>query len=138
PALHEAGMDDQIQTTIDAINTLLERGFKLDDITVLSYHGYASSALLALDQLGPWRSRRFTSRYDANGNQQYTDGELRVASLHRFTGLQSPAVALSEIDFDEMDDEARRRLYVGMTRAKLALALVLTPEAMRALERSLL
>ena len=138
PALHEAGMDDQTQPTIDAINTLLERGFKLDDITVLSYHGYASSALLSRDQLGPWRTRRFTSRYDSNGNQQYTDGELRVESLHRFKGLQSPAVVLSEIDFDEMDDESRRRLYVGMTRAKLALALVLTPEAMRALERSLL
>src|SRR5690606_2549190 len=115
----------------------LDQGFALDDITVLSYHGYTSSALLAQDQLGPWRTRRFASRYDEHGNQQYTDGELRIESLHRFKGLQSPAVVLSEIDFDELDDEARRRLYVGMTRAKLALALVLTPVAMRALERSL-
>lgn len=104
---------------------------------MLSYHGYASSALLNLERIGPWRTRRFTGNYDQKGNQQYSDGELRLESLHRFKGLQSPAVVLAEIDFTEVNDEARRRLYVGMTRAKLALSLILTSTAMAALEKSL-
>lgn len=137
PALLTAEPAALADSVHQAIEQFLEKGYSLSDITVLSYHGYASSALLNQERIGPWRTRRFTGNYDQKGNQQYSDGELRLESLHRFKGLQSPAVVLAEIDFCELDDEARRRLYVGMTRAKLALTLVMTDSAMTALRSSL-
>jgi len=127
----------QAESVQQAIRQLLDQSYSLSDITVLSYHGYGSSSLLNQEQIGPWRTRRFTGKYDENGNQQYSDGELRVESLHRFKGLQSPAVVLAEIDFSELSDDARRRLYVGMTRAKLTLTLVLTESALKALTGTL-
>ena len=138
PALFCAEPGDQMESVQQAINQFLNQGHALSDITVLSYHGYASSALLQQERIGPWRTRHFTSSYDPDGNQQYSEGELRLESVHRFKGLQSPAVVLAEIDFTELNDDARRRLYVGMTRAKLALALVLTKSAMETLKSSLI
>ena len=137
PSLLQAEATEQAESVQQAIRQLLDQSYSLSDITVLSYHGYGSSSLLNQEQIGPWRTRRFTGKYDENGNQQYSDGELRVESLHRFKGLQSPAVVLAEIDFSELSDDARRRLYVGMTRAKLTLTLVLTESALKALTGTL-
>jgi hypothetical protein len=136
PDVKKASADDHTDAVISAVRTLLDHGYPLADITLLSYHGYGSSHLLQQDQIGPWQSRRFSGRYDQNGNQLYTDGDLRVESLHRFKGLQSPAVVLAEIDFTTLDDDARRRLYVGMTRARLALTLIFTPNALATLNQT--
>ena len=109
----------------------------MTDIVVLSYHGHGSSSLLHQKQIGPWPTRRFTGDYDAEGNQLYSEGLLRLESIFRFKGLQAEAVILAEVDFETMDDKARRRLYVGMTRARQSLALLLTPEADRAIRHAL-
>ncbi|MFN3712692.1 MAG: ATP-binding domain-containing protein [Alcanivoracaceae bacterium] len=137
PSFDQATTEELEEKVAQAVQRLLDKGYPLADITVLSYHGYGSSTLLQQSQIGRWRTRRFSGRYDSNGNQLYTEGELRVDSLHRFKGLQSPAVVLAEIDFSALEDDARRRLYVGMTRARLALTLIFTPSALQALSQAL-
>lgn len=44
---------------------------------------------------------------------------------------------LSELDFDALTDIERRKLFVGLTRAHLAVELVLSPRAEACLARAL-
>lgn len=121
-----AGLMDKTKT---AITRGLGAGFKKDMITVVSYRGREHSAFTPLDTLGPHRLKAFTGRYDLLGNPLYTDGELVVESVHRFKGQSAPCVVFTEIDFDEFDDAAQRKLFVGMTRASMKLVLVASTRA---------
>ena len=55
-----------------------------------------------------------------------TDGDVLIDSVLRFKGRASPCVILTEIDFDTLDDNAIRRLFVGATRATMKLFLVMS------------
>ena len=97
----------------------LDRGFALGDIAVISLRGRERSALLNLDRLGTWSLRRFTGRFDADGNALWTDGELTAESVRRFNGQAAPAVVVTECDFEELDAQARRLLFTAFTRARM-------------------
>ena len=43
---------------------------------------------------------------------------MLVESVYRFKGQAAPAVILTEIDFEVLDDKAVRKLFVGATRAR--------------------
>lgn len=116
-----AGLFEQ---TKKAIGLAIGAGFRREMIAVLSYRGREHSALADLERLGPYRLRGFTGRYDLLGNPSFRDGDVLVESVMRFKGQAAPCVILSEIDFAELDDKARRRLFVGATRATMALYLV--------------
>ena len=53
--------------------------------------------------------------------------------MHRFKGRASPCVVLTEIDFDALDDQAVRRIFVGATRATMKLTLVVSETSARVL-----
>ncbi|NDE55055.1 MAG: nuclease, partial [Actinobacteria bacterium] len=63
----------------------------------------------------------------------YTDGKLLLDTIFRFKGQCADAVVLTEIDRDVMDDSFKRRLFVGLTRARLQLQFVATESACNAL-----
>mgnify|MGYP001419132690 CR=1 FL=1 len=66
----------------------------------------------------------------------YSQGDLLVESVYRFKGQAAPAIILAEIDFDVLDDQAVRKLFVGATRSSLKLILVLHEKsAARLIER---
>jgi superfamily I DNA and RNA helicase len=48
-----------------------------------------------------------------------------VESVYRFKGQAAPAVILTEIDFEVLDDQAVRKLFVGATRSSMKLVLIL-------------
>ena len=54
---------------------------------------------------------------------------MLVESVYRFKGQSAPALIFTEIDFAELDDQALRKLFVGMTRARLKLVLVMSERA---------
>jgi len=56
-----------------------------------------------------------------------------VETLYRFKGQSAPAVILCEIDFGQVSDVERRKLFVGMTRAQVRLECVLSKRAARGL-----
>ncbi|MEI2418162.1 ATP-dependent helicase [Orrella sp. JC864] len=99
-------------------------GFGHEDVALLSYHGRSGSALLGLDRLGPHLLRRYTGRYDLFGQPEYTQGDVLAESVYRFKGQSVPAVVLAEIDFETLDEQAVRKLFVGATRATMKLVLV--------------
>jgi hypothetical protein len=116
--------------TKEAVRRCLAAGFRRHDIAVVSFRGREGSALLALDHLGPHSIRRFLGRYDLLGQPMYTEGELLVESVYRFKGQAAPAVVLTEVDFDGLDDRALKKLFVGATRATMKLAIVGSERAM--------
>jgi hypothetical protein len=99
-------------------------GFRQEDVALLSYHGHRSSQVLQKDRLGPHTLRRFTGRYDLFGQPEYSAGEVLTESVYRFKGQSIPAVVFTEIDFETLDEQAVRKLFVGSTRATLKLILI--------------
>jgi superfamily I DNA and RNA helicase len=123
--------------TKEAIRKCLSAGFRRHDIAVISFRGREGSALLGLDALGPHPIRRFTGRYDLLAQPVFTEGELLVESVYRFKGQAAPAVVLSEVDFETLDERTVRKLFVGATRATMKLAIVASARSAKALRATL-
>jgi len=128
-----ASSEELLARTEDAVGALLARGFALADIAVVCGRGRDKSALLNRAGIGPHATRRFTGEYDAGGEPRWSQGELLVESVYRFKGQSAPAVVITEMDFAELDEAARRRLFVALTRAQMAVELVLSERAERCL-----
>ncbi len=114
------------------VRELLGDGFRPEQIAVLTY-GRSGSEVLGREMIAGLRTRRFTGRYDPAGNPLWTGGDLLVETLYRFKGQSAPAVILCEIDFEQLSDVERRKLFVGMTRAQVRLECVLSERAARGL-----
>ena len=132
-----ADADGPLAATKEAIRRCLAAGFRRQDIAVVSFRGRTQSALLSLDTLGPHPIRRFTGRYDLLAQPVFTDGELLVESVYRFKGQAAPAVVLTEIDFESLDERTVRKLFVGATRATMKLTLVASQRAAGRLRQAL-
>ncbi|MGJ7917791.1 ATP-binding domain-containing protein [Massilia sp. LXY-6] len=130
PGIRTYGSDEELLAAAEAaVAALLARGFALNDIAIVCGRGRERSTLLNRAQIGPWRSRRFTGEYDRNGEPRWSSGELLVESVYRYKGQSAPAVVVAEVDFAELDDAARRKLFVALTRAQMAAELVLSARA---------
>lgn len=117
------------EATKQAITRCLAANFARSDIALLSFQGRAHSTLLQADSLGQHTLRSFTGGYDLLGVPVYRNGQLLAESVYRFKGQSAPAVIFCEIDFEALDDRAVRKLFVGMTRARMKLVLVLSDRA---------
>ena len=134
PVIRTYASDQELLArTEDAVAALLARGFALADIAIVSGRGREKSAPLNRVGIGPHLTRRFTGEYDAGGEPRWSKGELLVESVYRFKGQSAPAVVITEMDFAELDETARRRLFVALTRAQMAVELVLSSRAERCL-----
>lgn len=118
-----------IEQTERAVKNLLEQGFTLSDIVILTGHGRSKSKLLNAERIGRFTTRRFTGAYTRDGDPVWSGGELMVESIYRFKGQSALAIILSEVDFAELTAQERRKLFVGMTRAQLNLQIVLSLQA---------
>ncbi len=117
--------------TRNGIKKCLGAGFTRNDMAIVSFRGREQSSLLQLDALGQHTLKSFDGSYDLFGNPVFRDGELLAESVYRFKGQSAPAVIFTEIDFDTLDDKSFRKLFVGMTRARLKLVLVMSERSAR-------
>lgn len=122
-----------LERTRHAVTGCLGAGFTRSDIAVLSFRGREQSTLLHRDTLGAHRLISFTGAYDLFGNPVFRDGDLLAESVYRFKGQSAPAVIFTEIDAQQLDDKTCRKLFVGMTRARLKLTLVVSERTARLL-----
>jgi hypothetical protein len=127
--LTHADAQGPLGMTKEAIRKCLAAGFRRSDIAVISFRGREKSVLTSLEQLGPHQLKTFAGRYDLLGQPVYRDGELLVESVYRFKGQAAPAVVLTEVDFEKLDDMTVRKLFVGATRATMKLVIVATERA---------
>lgn len=136
PGFHLYASPQQLLEQIErAVTALLARGFRLEDIAVLSYRGRAGSALTNVRQIGPWLTRHFTGAYTRDGEPVWTEGELLVESIYRYKGQSAPAVILAEVAFDTLTAHEKAKLFVGLTRAHMVVEMVLTNAAERTMLR---
>jgi hypothetical protein len=126
----EGDTEAMLAQTKHAVTLCLAAGFARQDIAIASFRGRGKSAILGLDKLGDAHTlKSFTGAYDLFGNPVFREGGLLAESVYRFKGQSAPAVIFTEIDFEQIDDLVFRKLFVGMTRARLKLVLVLSERA---------
>lgn len=125
-----------VSATSAVVHELLNEGHTPDDIVVLSLRGAESSALLKRDELADHTVKKIVGR-TAEGDFIFSDGDIVVDTVFRFKGRSANCVVLSEIEFDELNENTKRRLFVGMTRTRLRLALVCTTEAAEVLSQKI-
>lgn len=126
----EGDTEAMLAQTKHAITLCLAAGFARQDIAIASFRGREKSAILGRDTLGDAHTlKSFTGEYDLFGNPVFRDGGLLAESVYRFKGQSAPAVIFTEIDFEQIDELVFRKLFVGMTRARLKLVLVLSERA---------
>ncbi|MEK0427947.1 MAG: hypothetical protein RL001_474 [Pseudomonadota bacterium] len=123
--------------TLLAITRCLGASFKRQDIALISFRGRENSQLLNLDALGNHQLKSFSGQYDLFGNPLFREGDLLAESVYRFKGQSAPAVIFTEIDFAELDEKSFRKLFVGMTRARLKLVMVISERAAKVLQARL-
>ena len=87
--------------------------------------------------LGNHQLKSFSGQYDLFGNPLFREGDLLAESVYRFKGQSAPAVIFTEIDFAELDEKNFRKLFVGMTRARLKLVMVISERAAKVLQARL-
>jgi hypothetical protein len=123
--VYETGAE--IQATKEAVIDLIEQGFLPESIAVLSFHGLKNSVLFSNDveKINDFKVKKFIG-YDDQSNALWSDGNLLVDSLFRFKGQCADAVVLTEIDFKEWDQVTKNKLFVGLTRARLTINLVMS------------
>ncbi|MEJ8848079.1 ATP-binding domain-containing protein [Variovorax rhizosphaerae] len=131
--VHEPSDLGGLKAVEKIIADVLRDGFATDDIALVSFCGRQRSALLQQDRLGSRPLRRFTGRYEPSGVPVWTDGELLAESVYRFKGQSAPVIVVCEMDFEALDEQRARMLFVAMTRAQSRLHLVMSRAAERAL-----
>ena len=98
------------------------------DVVVLTPRSPRSSWLMSADgsPIEAW-PYRLMPEYGPEGSvlpPPTKGGEVRVATIHRYKGLESPVVVLCEIDGRIQEAELAALLYVGATRARAHLVIV--------------
>jgi hypothetical protein len=123
-----------IPRTLEALDLALELGFNSKHVALLSFRGRESSVLTPFMKLGKHSLRSpIQGRYDEFGNPEYCDGDITTDSVHRFKGQAAPCVVLTEIDFAELDENSKIRIFVGATRATMKLILVISNRSLEIL-----
>ncbi len=117
----------------EGIRLCLAEGYKKADLAVVSYSGREKSLLFPYTQLGPHSLKTFTGHYDLLGQPLYSEGDVLLDSVYRFKGQAAPAIVFAEIDFDQLDERAVRKLFVGATRAMMKLVLVVSERSAKVL-----
>jgi hypothetical protein len=115
------------------LGTVLRRiisagGVAASDVVVLTPRSLRSSWLMRSDgaAVEAW-PYRLMPEYGPGGVVQpmpQRGNEVRVATIHRYKGLESPVVVLAEIDLRVRPEDLPSLLYVGATRARSHLVVV--------------
>jgi len=123
-----------IPRTVEALDRTLELGFDPKHVALLTFRGRESSGLTPFNQIGKHTLRSpIQGKYDEFGNPEYSEGEITTDSVHRFKGQSAPCVVLTEIDFAQLDQNSKIRIFVGATRATMKLILVISKRSLEIL-----
>ena len=113
---------DQLVHLQAILDALFRDGVKADDIVILSPVRKERSVVAELTE------------YPVSTDPEQRRGQLLFSTIHRFKGLESPVVILT--DFDQIDYTSYKNLlYVGMTRARSALYVMLSDKAKKNMDK---
>ena len=113
---------DLVDALTKVIEELLKDGTTIDNIMVLSPRRLANSALRGVREIALF------PLVDVSRNLDVQQPSLKYSTIHSYKGLESQAVIV--VDIDEVDgDEHQALLYVGMSRARGLLVLMINERA---------
>lgn len=113
---------DQLPHLQAILEALFRDGVKPDDIVILSPVRKDRSVVAELTE------------WPVSFDLEDRTGQIFFSTIHRFKGLESPVVILT--DFDQIDHTSQKNLlYVGMTRARSALYVVLADKAKKTMDK---
>ena len=116
------------------IKRLTQMGISAKDIVILSPKQLAGSNLSGVGSLAGLRIRNLTNYEPEPAPIQ--DGEIAFSTIQAFKGMESPAIIVVGIDSVD-SDWMRTTLYVGMSRAKSMLTLMIHQDAREDVKRLL-
>jgi len=58
-----------------------------------------------------------------------------VESVYRFKGQSMPVVVLCEVDYEELTDKEKHKLFVGMTRGQVRVDVVIKEDSAKKLDQ---
>ena len=116
----------QLRAVDRALQQLRTEGFKAEDIVILGSRRRDKSCLAAVDACGGFRI------IDREARTAPT--QVVYSTIHAFKGLESPAVVLIDAD-PEPTQASDALLYVGMTRPRSRLIMVLSEASRPELQR---
>ena len=134
---HEVGMPvehrywrtapDLLTTLEKTVRRLISDGLRLDDMVILSSRRLENSALATVEQVCD------APLVDSSRSLDTDQRCIRYSTIHSFKGLESQVVML--VDIDEVDDDrSRSLLYVGMSRARSLLILMIQERTRKAID----
>ena len=116
-----------LQILTETVDRLVRDGVPVDDIVVLSPRRLENSALGSIEQISG------IPIADCSRSLDTGQGCLRFSTIHSFKGLESNVTVI--VDVDEVDDErSQSLLYVGMSRARGLLILLVHEKARRSID----
>lgn len=108
--------NDQAQKLGIALSSILSSGIAAEDITILSPVRFDDSVASQID-----RSIAAVTSQDSRKEK----GCIQFSTIAGFKGLENKVIIL--VDFDQLANEFKRNLlYIGMTRAKSALYILMS------------
>ena len=114
---------DQCKQIDEIINQLRAEGIKSETITILSAATFEHSCLAAGDHI----SFKVTD-LTRSGLEQRLRNVIGFSTIHAFKGLESSIIIITDIT-QVLNDRNRALLYVGMSRAKYRLSVLISDSA---------
>lgn len=121
------GQSSLVNALSRTIDRLARDGVSLGDVMVLSPRRLEHSALSAVKRIGD------APIVDCSRSLDIVENAVRFSTIHSFKGLESKAVII--VDINEIDEEGPQYLlYVGMSRARSLLILMIHESARKAVD----
>jgi len=108
-------IEDQRIKLVKALEQLKKNDVPLADICIVSVTSFEKSVLQGNSKAGKFPVQDLTDLYPEEWNPE----KVKFSSVHRFKGLESPVVILTDVTQTQGDYAAR--CYTAMTRAKAML-----------------
>ena len=114
--------DGIVMTLTETISRLINDGVSVDDVMILSPRRLENSALADADQICD------VPLFDCSRSLNTPQRCIKFSTIHSFKGLESQVVIM--VDIEEVDDDrSQSLLYVGMSRARSLLILLIHERA---------
>lgn len=108
---------DQAKLIAETVKGLLEDGIKPESITIVSPYRYQNSAVALIPSEIPI-------------SEQHLPGKVYFSTIDAYKGLENSIIIITDVS-DLYREKDISRLYIGMTRARSALYLLLSESANR-------
>ena len=118
PEFHTYGNTQELFQQVRArIDALVNQGFRKENMAIISFQDIKNSVFAHKDHLGRYELKRFAAGHENENRHSKQDDNILFDTIYRYKGQQNQVVLFVEIDFEELDESSRNKLYCGMTRA---------------------